>query len=244
MKIIVVIPAYNVGKKIINVFESLKKLGDYYDEIIIINDNSIDNTKKYLKTIQMDWNLKKPLHIYHHKKNLGYGGVQKNLYNLFKKLNGDIAVLIHGDNQYSPELLKIISKPILSGNYDIVLGSRFYKNRKYYEEMPWFKIIGNKFLTLIENLILRSNLTEFHTGLRAYSKNFLNQINYESFRNEFIFDSEILFKAITHNFRIKEIPIYAKYEENESNLNPLVYGLRILLLCVSYLYKLIFKRRR
>lgn len=244
MKIIVVIPAYNVGKKIFDVFKSLEDLGKYYDEIIIINDNSKDNTRENLKTIKKNWNLNKPIHIFHHRRNLGYGGVQKNLYKLFLKLNGDIAVMIHGDNQYSAELLKFISKPIISGKCDIVLGSRFYKNQKYYKQMPSFKIIGNRFLTLIENLVLRTKLTEFHTGLRAYSKTFLKAIDLSSFSNEFIFDSEILFEAITRRFKIEEIPVYAKYEENESNLNPLVYGLRILVLCFKYSLKSIFKRKK
>ncbi|MHA1282157.1 MAG: glycosyltransferase family 2 protein [Promethearchaeota archaeon] len=241
-KIIVLIPAYNTEKEIFEVFESLKKVKNYFHEIIIIDDGSVDNTLKNILEIKKKWKYKQKILIYRHRYNLGYGAAQKNLFKQFLMRNGDIAVLIHADNQYPPQRIKSLITPIIKGRADIVLGSRFYENRNYHEQMPIYKIIGNKFLTFLENLVLNSNLSEFHTGLRAYSRDFLKNINFNNFSNDFIFDSEILFEAIEKKVKIEEIAVFASYGDTISHVNSISYGFRIIGLIIKYLLKKIFKK--
>ncbi len=244
MKTIVLIPAYNSQNEIFDVFKCLEKVQKYYDEIIIIDDCSVDDTLKNILIIRKNWKLKKFIRIYRHKRNVGYGGVQKNLFKHFLERDGDIGVLIHSDNQYPSEKLKDLISPIIKGSADIVLASRFCNNKNYHKEMPVYKIVGNKLLTLLENIVLRSNLTEFHTGLRAYSKSFIEKINFSRYSNEFIFDSEILFDAIEKGFKIIEIPCYAKYEDTHSNVNSIRYGIKISILIIKYLLTKAFNYRK
>ncbi|MHA1250779.1 MAG: glycosyltransferase family 2 protein [Candidatus Helarchaeota archaeon] len=243
IKIIVLIPAYNTEKKIFKVFESLEKVRNYFHEIIIIDDGSQDATLKNILKIKKNWKYKQKIFIYRHKQNVGYGGTQKNLFKHFLERDGDIAVLIHSDNQYPPERIKSLIKPIVNGTADIVLASRFYKNLNYHQQMPSYKIIGNRFLTFLENLVLRSNLTEFHTGLRAYSRNFIEKIDFYKFSNDFDFDSEILFEAINKKFRIEEIAVFAYYEDSFSNVNSIIYGYKIFILILKHLFKKIFLKK-
>ena len=244
MKTIVLIPAYNSQNEIFDVFKCLEKVQKYYDEIIIIDDCSVDNTLKSILIIKKNWKLKKNIRVYHHRKNVGYGGVQKNLFKHFLERSGDIGILIHSDNQYPTEKIKDLIFPIIKGKADIVLASRFYNKENYHKEMPVYKIIGNKVLTLLENFVLRSNLTEFHTGLRAYSKDFIEKISFSEYSNEFIFDSEILFDAIDKKFRIVEIPCYAKYEDTHSNVNSIRYGIKISILILKYLFRKVRNYRK
>ncbi len=243
-KIIVLIPAYNTEKDVYEVFDSLKKLNLFYDEIIFCDDGSKDNTLKNVLSIRKNWKLNKNIIIIKHKKNQGYGAAQKTLFKYFLKQNGDIGVLIHSDNQYPPDRIKDLITPIVNEKADIVLASRFYGNMNYHEQMPLHKIIGNRVLTKIENIVLNSHLSEFHTGLRAYSGSFLKRIKYKDFSNKFEFDSEILFDAIQKKFKIVEIPVFAKYEENFSNLNSIVYGLKILIITIKHVLKSIFKKNK
>ncbi|MGV9205931.1 MAG: glycosyltransferase family 2 protein, partial [Promethearchaeia archaeon] len=182
-KVIVIIPAYNTEKEIYHVFKNLKQVSRYFSEIIVLDDNSSDNTLKSLRDIRKKWKNEKKIFILKHKKNLGYGATQKHLFEVFLRRKGDIAVLIHADNQYPPNNIKNLVKPILNGKADIVVASRFYGNMRYYSEMPVYKILGNKVLTLIENIAINTHLSEFHTGLRSYSKKAIEKLNFEQFSN-------------------------------------------------------------
>ena len=145
--------------------------------------------------------------------------------------------MIHSDDQYPAERIQSLIEPIIKGRADIVLASRFYNKKRYYAQMPIHKIIGNKILTLIENFILKSKISEFHTGLRAYSGGFLQRINFNSFSDDFDFDSEILFEAIHKKIRIEETYVYAKYQNTYSHVNSIRYGIQILLVILKYILK-------
>jgi glycosyltransferase involved in cell wall biosynthesis len=242
-KVIVLIPAYNTEKEILEVFKELKSLNKYYDEIILCDDGSKDDTIKNVLFIKKSWDTNEKIIILRHKRNMGYGAAQKTLFKYFLKRNGDIAVLIHSDNQYPPKRIKSLITPILSGKANIVLASRFFEHRNYHEEMPIHKIIGNRFLTLIENIVLKTKLTEFHTGLRAYSRDFIEQIDFYKYSNSFVFDSEVLFEAISKKYKLTEVGVFAKYEDTFSNVKSIQYGLRILFLIIKHLYKKIFKSK-
>lgn len=233
-RISLLIPAFNSEKKISNIFKKLRFNSDSYDEIIIVNDGSTDNTKT--KLIEKLKDINKKTQLISHKRNYGYGGAQKTLFKYFLKRTGDIAVLIHADGQYPIEKIGEIVKPIQKNTADIVLGSRFRGKAKK-GNMPVIKFIGNRILTFIENLVLGSKLSEFHTGFRAYSRKVLESIDFDKYSNYYDFDSQILFDCFSKGFQIKEIPIKSRYGDEISYLNPVKYGVKILAIIINHLIK-------
>ncbi len=225
MKTVIVIPAFNAEKTIESVFERMPK--NSYDKIIVVNDGSKDRTSEIVK--------KHKIKLVEHKKNKGYGGAQKTGFKEALKDGADIIALIHADGQYAPEDLPKVKKPIENGNADIVLGSRALHGKMLEGGMPLTRFIGNRFLTFIENLVLRTNISEFHTGYRVYSRKALESIRFDLNSDKYEFDSEILIQCKLKNLKIKEIASPTRYAEEISYLNPWTYGLRIFKVLVNYM---------
>ena len=178
-----------------------------------------------------------------HKKNKGYGGNQKTCYDAALKDGADIVVMIHPDYQYDPKILEDMIFPIATNRVKAVFASRFlYAKDPLKGGMPLYKYISNRFLTFIENVILRTNLSEFHTGYRSYSKELLKSINYRQLSDNFVFDTQIIIKIVLNKFRIREVPVETKYFKDASSIGfwpSVVYGLSILReLCKYILTKL------
>jgi hypothetical protein len=151
----------------------------------------------------------------------------------------DIAVLLHGDVQYAPEKIPELIKPLLRDKADLVMGSRM-RGHPLKGGMPFWKFLGNKFLTAVENLVLCMNLSEYHSGFRAYSLKALKKVPYRRLTNDFHFDTQILIEFKKRALRIKEIPIPTHYgpESHQVNfLTSLRYGFSILTTLWAYLYK-------
>jgi len=209
-KVIVVMPAYNAEKTIEKTYRDIPK--DIVDEIIVVDDKSRDQTAKVAKKLRLKFFL--------HPKNLGYGGNQKTCYKKALELGADIVVMIHPDYQYDPTLTKELIKPILDSRFDIMLGSRIRTRKEALEGgMPLYKYFSNRFLTTIENVFLGLNLSEYHTGFRAYKKEVLKQLPLESFSNDFVFDQEILIYAVKKGFKIGEIATPVRYFPEASSIN-------------------------
>lgn len=228
-KVIVVMPAYNAERTLVKTYRDIPK--GIAEEIILVDDGSSDRTIKKA--------YKLGLTVYIHKKNRGYGANQKTCYREALKRNPDVVVMIHPDYQYdSSKTLELIT-PIIKGEADIMLGSRIRTRAEALSGgMPVYKYFANRFLTLVENIILGSNLSEFHTGFRAYSSKVLESLNYQSFSSDFVFDQEMLIWAIYGNFRIGEIPVPVRYFKESSSINffrSIVYGLMTLLVLVEYI---------
>jgi glycosyltransferase involved in cell wall biosynthesis len=154
------------------------------------------------------------------------------------KEGADIVVMLHPDYQYDPTLLPEVIAPINSGDADIVLGSRFLTGNTLEQGMPWWKYIGNRFLTELENWTLGLKLAEYHTGYRAYSRRSLEQIPFSFNSDSFVFDQELLVQATYLGFRIKEVPVPTKYfpaASSASFIDSVIYGLSILLLLARFL---------
>ena len=130
-KVIVLVPAYNTEEDVLRVFKRLEGLDQYYDEVMVCDDGSNDNTYKNVVEIKKNWKLNKPIFIYQHKNNRGYGAAHKTLFDHFIERNGDIAVMIHSDDQYPAERMPGLIEPIAKGRADIVLASRFYNKKRY-----------------------------------------------------------------------------------------------------------------
>lgn len=227
-KITVVLPAYNASKTLEQTINELPM--DIIDEIILTDDFSEDETVDLAKTIGIK-------HIVLHDKNKGYGANQKSCYKKALELDSDIIVLLHPDYQYTPLLIESMVYIIANNIYPIVLGSRMLGNGALKGGMPYYKYISNRFLTFLQNLLLRSNLSEFHTGFRAFSSDILLKYDLESLSDGFIFDNELLALFIYNGHEIAEITCPTRYDENSSNIdfyNSLLYGLGVLKVSIKF----------
>jgi glycosyltransferase involved in cell wall biosynthesis len=235
-KIVVVMPAYNAEKTLEKTYHDIPK--DVVSEVLVVDDDSHD------RTVEIARNLKLPVIV--HKKNLGYGGNQKTCYLSALKRKADIIVMIHPDYQYDAKLTEYLVQPITDGYFDIMLGSRIRSRREALAGgMPLYKYISNRFLTLCENIVLGLNLSEYHTGFRAFHRSVLEKIPFKNFSNDFIFDQEILIEAHKQKFNIGEIAVPVRYFKEASSINFIrstIYGLSILTLLIRYLRNKIYEK--
>lgn len=228
-KIIVVFPAYNAAKTLEKTVKDIPKR--YVDEMILVDDFSKDNTSLISQKLG--------LITIKHQKNKGYGGNQKTCYKEALKRGADIVIMIHPDYQYDPKIIEQMIIPIAEGKTDIIFASRFlYPKDPLKGGMPLYKYIGNRFLTTIENMVLHTSLSEFHTGYRAWSKEVLTSIPYTKNSNNFIFDTQIIIQTIIKKYKIKEIPVETRYFKEASSIKlkaSTIYGLSILRELCKYL---------
>ncbi len=227
-KIVVVMPAYNAAKTLKITYDAIPHQA--VDQIILVDDGSTDRTLEIARELHLT--------VFVHTRNFGYGGNQKTCYTEALKEGADIVVMLHPDYQYEPALLPEVIAPIKGGEADIVLGSRFLGGNTMQQGMPWWKFLGNKFLTKLENWTLGLNLSEYHTGYRAFSRRALEEIPFLLNSDKFVFDQEMLVQAAHLGFRIKEVPVPTKYFPEASNasfLDSVIYGLSILFLLVRFL---------
>lgn len=225
-KIIVVLPAFNAEKTLKKTVDEIPK--DLVDDIILVDDSSSDKTVKISQKLG--------LKTFRLKENRGYGANQKTCYQKALELGADIVVMIHPDYQYSPKYIPRLINPIVEEKADAVFGSwMIFPTNALRGGMPYWKYLGNIFLTKIENLVLGLNLSEYHCGLRAYSKKVLETVNFQENSDGFVFDSEIIIQLKIHHFRIKEIPIETRYFKEASMISffkSIGYGFDILkILC-------------
>ncbi len=229
MKLLIFIVAYNAEKHISKVLQRIPKtILDTYDyEILIIDDSSKDKTFDVAKNFQSthsDINLK----VLYNPINQGYGGNQKLGYHYAIKNGFDAVVLLHGDGQYAPEIMQDMVSPIEKGEAELVMGSRMIiKGGALKGGMPLYKFVGNKVLTTIQNKILKTNLTEFHSGYRAFSVKALADIPFERNTNGFDFDTLIIIQFILKQFNIKEIPIPTHYGDEICHVNGFEYAWQV-----------------
>lgn len=226
-KVIVIMPAYNAEKTLKQTYDEIYH--DFVDEIILVDDNSEDNTKNVSKELNITTIV--------HKQNKGYGANQKSCYKAALKSGADIVIMLHPDYQYTPKLIPAMASMIAFGEYDAVLASRMLGNSALKGGMPFYKILANKFLTGFENFILGEKLSEYHTGFRAFSKNVLVHLPLEDCSDDFIFDNEILTLLFYYGYKIGEISCPTKYFKEASSISFLPsckYGLEVLTLSLKY----------
>ncbi len=229
LKVIVVMPAYNAAATLEATYRAIE--ARYIDEIILVDDCSNDETVDIAARLQ--------LHLVRHSKNLGYGGNQKTCYREALRRGANIVVMLHPDGQYDPALLPELIRPIAEGRADAVLGSRFLiPGSARRGGMPLHRFAANRFLTFWENLVLRQRLSEYHTGYRAYSRAFLENVPFLRNSNSFCFDTEILVQAAVFRQRLVEIPIATRYFPGASSASLgqcVIYGLMTLVTLVKFL---------
>ncbi len=217
-KVIIVMPAYNAA---LTVEKTVREIPEgFADEIILVDDASRDGTVTIAKNLGLT--------VITHEKNMGYGANQKTCYDMALNRNADIIIMIHPDYQYDSRLSPLFAELIEKGICDIVLGSRVRTRKECLGSgMPLYKYIANRFLTIIQNLVTGQNLSEWHTGYRAYSRRVLETISYHNNSNDFVFDSQFLFQAVYFGFRIGDLPVPCRYMDEASSINlkrSIVYG--------------------
>jgi glycosyltransferase involved in cell wall biosynthesis len=232
MSVIVIMPAYNAAQTLEVTYASMPM--EVIDKIILTDDVSQDETVDIARKL----GLKTIVHL----QNKGYGGNQKTSYIEALKDGADIVVMLHPDNQYDATRIPALIEPIQRGEYDMMIGSRLLGEDTLEGGMPLYKYVGNRFLTWLENLVLGQNLSEYHSGFRAYSRNVLTTIPFVLNSDDFVFDSEILAQVSAFNFRVGEIAVPTRYFKEASSINfkrSVVYGLATVGTMWKYLlYKL------
>ncbi|MBM3294861.1 MAG: glycosyltransferase family 2 protein [Candidatus Aminicenantes bacterium] len=226
-KIIVVMPAYNAEKTLERTLRDIDRA--WVDDILLVDDGSRDGTVALARRLG--------IRVFAHKKNVGYGGNQKTCYTEALKLGGGIMIMVHPDHQYDPRVIPQLVLPLLRGECDAVFGSRMLGGRPLEGGMPKWKYLANIFLTALENATFYMYLTEYHSGLRAYSRRYLETVNFMADSNDFVFDSEIIAQGLLHGMRIREIPIETRYFPEASRIGlgrSIVYGLSILKTLVKF----------
>lgn len=221
MSVIVIMPAYNAAKTLEVTYASIPM--DVVDKIILTDDVSKDETVEIARKL----GLKTIVHV----QNRGYGGNQKTSYLEALKEGAEIVVMLHPDNQYDAARIPALIEPIQRGQCDMMIGSRFLGQGTLEGGMPLYKFIGNRFLTWVENLVLRQNLSEYHSGFRAYSRKFLTTIPFVLNSDDFVFDSEVLAQATAFQFKVGEIAMPTRYFAEASSIGfrrSVVYGLATL----------------
>jgi GT2 family glycosyltransferase len=218
---VIVLPAYRAAKTLVEVVSDIP--AGHADRILLVDDASADATVSVATALQLD--------VIRHKRNLGYGGNQKTCYRQALAMGADVVVMLHPDGQYDPAIIPSLCGVIERGEADIVLGSRWLGLDPAKAGMPWWKRLGNRFLTASENRILGLRLSEYHTGYRAYSRRFLEAIPFLENSNDFVFDTQVLVQAATFGFKIGEVPAIGRYHEDASSVSfttSTVYGLKTL----------------
>lgn len=210
-KVVVVMPAYNAEQTLHKTYDEVISQ-EIVDLIIIVDDGSRDKTVSIAEKLPNT-------RIYVHKKNHGYGANQKTCYKLAMEEGADIIVMVHPDYQYTPKLIPAMASMIGNGLYQCVLGSRILGGYALKGGMPLWKYFANRFLTVVENMLLGAKLSEYHTGYRAFSKELLMKLPIENNSDDFVFDNEMLAQIIWLGYTVAEVSCPTKYFAEASSIN-------------------------
>lgn len=228
-------PAYNCEKTLEETLADIPK--DSVDEIILVDDFSRDHTVELAKRLGLK-------NIYCHTSNEGYGANQKTCYDKSLERGADLIIMLHPDYQYDPLLIPEIIQKITEGA-DVVFASRMKNGREALKlGMPCYKYFANRCLTAFQNKLFGLQLSEYHTGYRAYRREVLQDIDYKSLSNDFIFDNQITLEFIQKRLKIAEIYCPAKYIPDSSSINlkrSVKYGFGVIYYSLKYKY---FKKKR
>lgn len=220
-------PAYNAEKTLDPTYRDLPL--DWVDDIVLVDDASRDRTVEIARGLG--------LHTVVHPKNRGYGGNQKTCYAEALARGADIVVMVHPDHQYDPKYIPELVTPLLRLECDAVFGSRMLGGKPMEGGMPKWKYLANLFLTAVANAAFYIFLSEYHSGLRAYSRRYLEAVNLEANSDNFVFDTEIIAQGVVKGMRVREIPIATRYFDEASQIGfwkSVQYGFSILWVLLKY----------
>ena len=226
-RVLVVMPAYNAARTLERTFQDIPS--DVVDEVLLVDDASHDETLEVARRLG--------IRCFFHERNMGYGRNQKTCYTEALNTEADIVVMVHPDYQYSPKIIPALAGLVASGEYDVAIGSRILGGRARQGGMPVYKYLANRFLTLVENLLLGAKLSEYHTGFRAFSRQVLASLPLWENSDDFVFDNQMLAQVIYFDFRIGEVSCPTRYFPEASSINfsrSAKYGLGVLTTSVQF----------
>jgi glycosyltransferase involved in cell wall biosynthesis len=219
-KVVVVMPARQAAATLRETVSEIPL--EHVGEIILVDDSSTDETVELAREL--------PLEVVWHPHQVGYGGNQKTCYMQALHHGADVVVMLHPYGQYEPGLIPEMVAPIIAGEADLVLGSRLaIPGAALAAGMPRWKFAANRFLTTIQNRVMGTDLSEAHTGYRAYSRELLLGVPFLRNSLDFSFDAEMLYQAAELGYRIDEVPARCRYFEEASSVGfrtGVVYGLK------------------
>ena len=227
VKVHVVLPAFDARLTVGRVAEALPAAAA--DRALLVDDASRDGTSEAA--------LAAGLEVVRHPVNRGYGANQKTCYVRAALDGADVVVMVHADNQYDPALVADMAAPIAAGEADVVIGSRLLTDRAISGGMPRWKWVGNRALTWVENRGFRRRYSEYHTGYRAFSVDFLRSIPFLRNSDDFVFDQEIFAQVIAAGARVVELSIPTRYFLEASSVSfraSVVYGLKTLVVLARF----------
>jgi len=227
-KIVIVLPAYNAARTLEQTYLDIPK--EKIAKIILVDDVSQDQTVEIARSL----GLSVVIHI----QNRGYGGNQKTCYIEALKEGADVVVMLHPDHQYDSRLVPELVAPILKGEADMVMGSRILNGRALQGGMPLWKFVANRILTKAENILYGTDLTDCHSGFRAYSRKLLTTVPFLLNSDDFVFDSQMIAQAVHLGFKIKEVAVQARYFPEASSVNfrvSTIYGIKTLCVMLRFL---------
>jgi glycosyltransferase involved in cell wall biosynthesis len=236
-RVVIVMPAYNAAQTLERTYADIPHA--IVDRIILVDDVSRDQTVDIARNLGLE--------VIVHRQNRGYGGNQKTCYGAALEAGADVVVMLHPDYQYDATRIPALIEPILDGRADLMLGSRFLGD-PLAGGMPRWKYVSNRFLTIVENLAFGLHLSEYHTGLRAYSRHLLETIPYQLNSDDFVFDQELIAQVVAAGMRnrIGEVAVPTRYFEEASSVGfqrSVVYGLSTLRVVARYLLHRLRVRR-
>jgi len=220
-KLVVVMPAYRAAKTLERTWAAVPR--DIVDDVLLVDDASDDATLAVAATLGIP--------VIRHDVNRGYGGNQKTCYAAALARGADIVVMLHPDYQYEPRLITAMAAMVASGVYDVVVGSRILGQSATAGGMPVWKYVANRLLTALQNLLLGSKLSEFHSGYRAFSRRVLETLPLMVNSDDFVFDNQMLVQAFAFGFAIGEISCPTRYFDDASSISArrsVVYGLGVI----------------
>ena len=218
--IVACIPAYNEDESIAKVIVQTQK---HVNKIIVCDDGSKDMTAEIAESLGAE--------VLRHPKNAGYGASLRSLFKAARTVHADVMVTIDADGQHNPQSIPALIEPVLKGEADIVIGSRFIGNGE--ENIPGYRKSGIKIINKLANGGSHNEITDTQSGLRAYSPHAIETLHLSEFGMGA--STEILIKAKEHNLKIKEVPVVVTYDERSSTQNPLSHGIEVVVSTIKHL---------
>jgi glycosyltransferase involved in cell wall biosynthesis len=210
-KVVVVMPAYNAAQTLRRTYEEVMAQG-VVDQVIVVDDASHDETTSIARELPNTT-------VHTHPVNRGYGANQKTCYRSALDAGADIIIMVHADYQYTPKLIPAMASMIGNDLYPCVLGSRILGGYALKGGMPIWKYVANRFLTLVENMMVGAKLSEYHTGYRAFSRELIEKIPWQRNSDDFVFDNQMLVQILWQGYQIAEVSCPTKYAKEASSIN-------------------------
>ena len=213
--VVVGVPAFNEEKTIARVVLEAKK---YADRVVVCDDGSTDLTAEIAERLGAD--------VIRHKLNLGYGAAFQCLFRRARELGADVLVTLDADGQHDPSEIPNVVKPIVDGDADLVIGSRFVDERLA-RVMPWYRRAGVRFITKLVNNSSKHGVKDAQSGFRAYNRKSIETLS--MLENGMGVSVEILINARKQGLRIREVSATCNYGRGVENStrNPVRQGVDV-----------------